>query len=165
MPGVGKAAGAFRAPIPDHPTVHIRLTHLPAHGAEVGLVFGPDLFGEGVAGVVGGCGNVAVEVEQWGERFANYGVAIKEEEGAVDQAAELGFNVAVAVGGRAAGCGEAAHGVGFVEELAAAGLQGLVGLLVAGDGDVDAGVGEPQGGELHARHCLVEIVFLGAPHW
>ncbi len=39
------------------------------------------------------------------------------------------------------------HGFGFEKQLAAAGLQGLVGLLVAGDADggaVDCG---PQGGE------------------
>jgi hypothetical protein len=133
----------------------------PVHGDEVGLVFGPDLFDEGDAGVVGCGGYVAVEIEQLGERFAHHGVAVEEEEGAVDQAAELGFDVAVAVGGRAVGCGEAAHGVGFVEQLAAAGLQGLVGLLVAGDGDTGAGVGEPQGGERHARHRLVEITAAG----
>ena len=125
------------------------------------LIFRPDLFGEGVAGVVGGGGDVAVEVEQWGERFAHHGVAVQEEERAVDQAAELGFDVAVAVGGRAVWCGEAAHGVGFLEQLAAAGLQGLVGLLVAGDSDAGAGVGEPQGGERHARHRLIEITAAG----
>jgi hypothetical protein len=101
------------------------------------------------------------EVEQWGERFAHHGVAVEEEEGAVDQAAELGFDVPVAVGGRAVGCGEAAQVVGFMEQLAAAGLQGLVGLLVAGDGDAGAGVGEPQGGERHAGHRLVEITAAG----
>jgi len=125
------------------------------------LVFPPDLFGEGVGGVVGGGGDVTVEVEQWVERFAHHGVAVEEEEGVVDQAAELGFDVAVAVDGRAVWCGEAAHGVGFVEQLAAAGLQGLVGLLVAGDGDAGAGVGEPQGGERNAGHRLVEITGAG----
>ena len=111
--------------------------------------------------MVGCGGDVAVEVEQWGERFAYHGVAVEKEEGAVDQAAELGFDVAVAVGGRAVGCGEAAHFVSFVEELAGAGLQGLVGLLVAGDGDAGAGVGQAKGGERHARHCLVEITATG----
>jgi len=33
----------------------------------------------------------------------------------------------------------------------------VVGLLVAGDGDAGAGVGEPQGGERHASHRLVQI--------
>ena len=46
---------------------------------------------------------------------------------------------------------ETAYGVGFVEQLAAAGLQGLVGLLVAGDLDAGGGVGEPHGGERHAE--------------
>jgi len=93
------------------PTHHVDLTHLAADGVEVGLVFGTALIGD----------------------------ATCEEEGAVDQAAELGFDVAVAVGGRADGCGEAAHGVGFVEQLAV------------------AGVGEQQPGERHASHRLVKI--------
>ena len=122
VPGIRKAAGAWSSPIPDHPTIHIGLAHLPPHGIEVGLIFEPDLFGEGVTGVVGGGCDVAVEIEQWSERFAHHGVTVKEEEGAVDQAAKLDFDVAVAVGGRAVRCGEAAHGVGFVEELTAAGL-------------------------------------------
>jgi len=46
--------------------------------------------------VVGGGGDDAVEAEQRGERFEHDGVAACAEEGAVDQAAELGFAVAVA---------------------------------------------------------------------
>jgi hypothetical protein len=50
---------------------------------------------------------------------------------AVDQAAELGFDVAVAVGGRAVGCGEAVHVLGLARERTAAVWQGLDGLLVS----------------------------------
>jgi hypothetical protein len=73
------------------------------------------------------------EVEPSVERFAHHGVAVEKEEGAG----------------------------GFAEQLAAAGLQGLVGLLVAGDGDAGAGVSEPQGGERLAGHRLVEITAAG----
>lgn len=111
--------------------------------------------------MVRGGGDVGLEVEQRGEGLAHHGVAVEEEEGAADQQAQLGFDEAVAEGGRPVGCGEAVHGVGFVQQLAAGGLQGLVGLLVAGDLDAGGGVGEPHGGERHAGHRLVEITAAG----
>lgn len=126
MPGFGEAVGGGGAGVPDHAAVDVRLAHLPAHGVEVGLVFGPDLLGEGVGGVVGGGGDVGLEVEQRGEGLAHHGVAVEEEEGAVEQQAQLGFDEAVAEGGRAVGCGEAVHGDGFAQQLAAGGVQGLV---------------------------------------
>lgn len=147
--------------VPDHATVDVGLAHLPTHGVEVGLVFGPDLLGEGVGGVVGGGGDVGVEVEQQGEGLAHHGVAVEEEEGAAEQQAQRSFDEAVAEGGRAVGCGEAVHGVGFAQQLAASGLKGLVGLLVAGDLDAGCRVGEPHGAERHAGHRLVEITAAG----
>jgi hypothetical protein len=70
VPGFRKAARSGGSAIPNHSAIHVGLAHRSAHGVEADLVFGPDLFGEGVAGMVGGGGDVAVEVEQWGERFA-----------------------------------------------------------------------------------------------
>jgi len=54
MPGFGEAVCAGGVGVPDLAPVDIGLAHLPANGVEVGLVFGPDLLGEGVRGVVGG---------------------------------------------------------------------------------------------------------------
>ena len=127
VPGFGEAVGGGGVGVPDHAAVDVGLAHLPAHGVEVGLVFGPDLLGEGVGGVVGGGGDVGLEVEQRGEGLAHHGVAVEEEEGAAEQQAQLGFDEAVAEGGRAVGCGEAVHGVGFAQQLAAGGVQGLGG--------------------------------------
>ena len=58
------AMGAGSVGIPNHATIDVFLTHLPAHGVKVGLVFGPDLLGEGVGGIVGGGGDVGLEVGQ-----------------------------------------------------------------------------------------------------
>lgn len=149
--------GGWGVRVPDHSAVEVRLAHLPAHGVEVGLVFGPNLLGEGVGGVVGGGGDVGLEGEQRADGLAHHSVAVEEEEGAAEQQAQLGFDEAVAEGGRAVGCGEAVHGVGFVQQLAAGGEQGLMGLLVAGDLDAGGRVGEPNAGERHAGHRLKEI--------
>lgn len=53
------------------------------------------------------------------------------------------------------------HGIGFAQQLAAGGVQGMVGLLVAGDLYTGGGVGEPHGGERHAGHRLVKITAAG----
>ena len=162
MPGFGEAVGGGGVGVPDHTAVDVGFAHLPAHGVEVGLVFGPDLLGEGIGGVVGCGGDVGLEVEKRGEGLTHHGVAVEEEEGAAEQQAQLGFDEAVAEGGRAVWCGEAVHGVGFVQQLAAGGVQGMVGLLVAGDLDAGGGVGQPYGGERHAGHRLVEISAAGS---
>ena len=51
--------GAGSVGLPNHATLDVGLAHLPAHGVEVGLVFAPDLLGEGVGG-----GDVSLDVEQ-----------------------------------------------------------------------------------------------------
>lgn len=66
------------------------------------------------------------------------------------------FDEAVAESGRAFGCGKSVHGVVFAQQLDAAGLQDLVGLLVAGELDASGGVGDQQGGERHACHRHVD---------
>ena len=64
VPGVGEAVVNEGVGIQDHAAVNVGFAHLTAHGVEVGLVFGPDLLGEGVGGAVGGGGDVGLEVEQ-----------------------------------------------------------------------------------------------------
>lgn len=46
----------------------------------------------------------------------------------------------------AVGCGEAVHGVGFTQQMAAVGLQSLVGQLVANDLDSGCEGGDQQNG-------------------
>lgn len=86
--------------------------------------------------------------------FDNSGIT---REISAQKQAKLGFDEAVAEGRRAVGCGEAVSCVSFAQQLAAAGLKGLMDLLVAGDLDAGARVGKPQGGERHTGHRLVEI--------
>lgn len=90
--------------------------------------------------MVGGGGDVGLEVEQRGEGLAHHGVAVEEEEGAAEQQAQLGFDEEVAEGGQAVGRGGAVHGFGFVQQLAAGGLQGLIRMLAADSFDQDKGL-------------------------
>ena len=78
-----------------------------------------------------------------------------------EQQAQMGFDEEGGQGGRASGCGEGVHGALFAQQLAAGGLQDLVGLLVSGDLNASGGVGEPNGIERHAGYRLAEITTAG----